>query len=74
MSYGPPALDHLSKHQISLYHSWNNQQSQIINIILASFARSVRQVMDPRFFLAGFHGKRKEQNSVQNLPRVIYAK
>ena len=44
--------------------------------VLASFARSVRQVMDPRFFLPCFHGpcasrlshKRKEKNSVHNLP------
>ena len=36
----------------------NNQQSHIINILLASFARSVRQVMDPRFFLPCFHGPR----------------
>ena len=36
----------------------NNQQSHIINILLASFARSVRRVMDPRFFLPCFHGPR----------------
>ena len=36
----------------------NNQQSHIINILLASFARSVRQVMDPRFFFPCFHDPR----------------
>ena len=54
----------------------NNQQSHIIKILLASFARSAGQVMDPRFFLSCFHGprasrlghKRKEKNSVHNLP------
>ena len=35
-----------------------HQQSHIINILLASFARSVRQVMDPRFSLHCFHGPR----------------
>ena len=46
------SLDHLSKRQVVsfLSSSRNNQQSHIINILLASFARSVRQVMDPRFF------------------------
>ena len=58
------------------FFSWNNYQSQIINTSLASFARSVWQVMDPRFFLPCFHGpralhlghKRKGKNLVHNLP------
>ena len=46
--YEPLALDYLSKRQIISFFSRNNQQSHIINILLASFARSVpRQVMDP---------------------------
>ena len=31
-----------------------NQQSHLINILLASFAWPVRQVMDPRFFFLVF--------------------
>ena len=42
----------------SPFQNQNNQQSYIINILLVSFARSVRQVMDPRFFLPCFHGPR----------------
>ena len=53
----------------SPFQNRNNQQSHIINILLTSFARSVGQVMDPRFFLPCFHGphasrlghKRKEK-------------
>ena len=53
----------------SLFQNRHNQQSHIVSILLASFARSVRQVMDPRFFLPCFHGpcalclghKRKEK-------------
>ena len=53
-----------------------NQQNHIIKILLASFARPVRQVMDPRFSLPCFHGlcasclghKRKGKTSVYNLP------
>ena len=61
----------------SPFQNRNNQQSHIINILLASFIRSVRQVVDPRFFLFCFHGpraqsrlghKRKEKTSVHNLP------
>ena len=60
----------------SPFQNRNDQQSHIINILLASFARSVGQVMDPRFSLPCFHGprasrlghKRKEKNSVHNLP------
>ena len=42
------------------------------NILLASFAQSVGQVMDPRFFLPCFHGPRASaikgrKNSVHNL-------
>ena len=40
----------------SPFQNRNNQQSHIINTLLASFARSVRQVMDPRFFLPCYHG------------------
>ena len=47
--YGPPALDQLSKRQMISFFSRNNQQSHTVNILLASFAWSVRQVMDPRF-------------------------
>ena len=73
--YGPLALGHLSKHQIILFLSRNNQQRHIIDILLASFARSVRQVMDP-FFLPCFHGlralrlghKRKGKKSFHKLP------
>ena len=36
----------------------NNPQSRTINILLASFARSVRQAMGPRFCLPCFHGPR----------------
>ena len=58
------------------FFSRNNQQSHIINIVLASFARSVRHVKDPRFFLHCFQSprasrlghKRKEKSSVHNLP------
>ena len=42
----------------SPFQNRNNQPCYIINILLASFARSVRQVMDPRFFLPCFHGPR----------------
>ena len=38
----------------SPFHNRNNQQSHIINILLASFAWSVQQVMDPHFFLPCF--------------------
>ena len=73
--YGPLALDHLSKRQMISFFSRNNQQSHIINILLASFARSVQQVMDHVFFLPCFNGtrasrlghKRKGKNSVHNL-------
>ena len=65
-----------TSNKLILFLSWNNQQSHTINILLASFAQSVRQVMDPRFFLSCFHGlhtsylghKKKEKNSVHNLP------
>ena len=68
--YGPLALDHLSKRQMILSFSRNSQQSHIINILLASFARSVRQVMDPRgfFFIIPCFHKRRGKNSVHNLP------
>ena len=42
----------------SPFQSRNNQQIHIINILLASFAWFVRNVMDPRFFLPCFHGPR----------------
>ena len=42
----------------SPFQNRNNWQSHIINILLASFAQSVGQVMDPRFFLPCFHGPR----------------
>ena len=42
----------------SPFQNRNNQQSHIINILLDSFAQSVGQVMDPRFFLPCFHGPR----------------
>ena len=42
----------------SPFQTRNNQQSHIINILLALFARSVWQVMDPCFFLPCFHGPR----------------
>ena len=42
----------------SPFQNRNNQQYHIINILLASFAQSVGQVMDPRFFLPCFHGTR----------------
>ena len=48
--YGPLALDHLSMCQMISFLSRNNQQSHMINILLASFARSVWKVMDLRFF------------------------
>ena len=45
--------------------SRNNQQGHIINILLTSFARSVRQVMDSRFIPSLFswpaRHKRKEK-------------
>ena len=73
--YGPLALGHMSKNQIILYLSRNNYQSHIIDILFTSFAQSVRQVMEPRFFIPCFHGlralrlghKRKENNSVRNV-------
>ena len=44
-------------------------QSHIINISLALFARSVQQVMDPRFFPSLFSSiKRRGKKSVDNLP------
>ena len=39
-----------SQDQTSSSLSQNNHLSHTINILLASFARSVGQVMDPRFF------------------------
>ena len=42
----------------SPFQNRNNQQSHIINILLASFDQSVGQGMDPRFFLPFFHGPR----------------
>ena len=42
----------------SPFQNRNNRQSHILSILLASFARSVQQVMDPRFFLPCFHGPR----------------
>ena len=54
--YRPLPLDHLLKRQMISFFSQNNQQSHIINIILALFARSVWQVIDPCFFLPCFHG------------------
>ena len=56
LPYGHPALDHLFKTGII-------NKRYIINILLASFARSVRQVMDPRFFLPCFHGPRASRLS-----------
>ena len=50
-----------------------NQQSHIINILLASFARSVQQVMDRCFFLPCFHHKRKEKTrsiACRTVPRT----
>ena len=45
-------LDHLSKRQMmsSLSRNIKSTKPHIINILLASFARSVRQVMDARVF------------------------
>ena len=40
----------------SPFQNRNNQQSHIINILLALSVRSVRQVMDPCFCLPCFHG------------------
>ena len=54
-SYGPQAL---SKRQKNLFLSRNIHQNHIINILLASFGWSIRQVMDPLFFLPYFHGPR----------------
>ena len=51
--YRPQALYHLSKRQIILFVSWNNQQSHIINILfimVALFDRSVGQVYGSSFF------------------------
>ena len=42
----------------SFFLNENNQQSHIINILLALFALSSQQVMDPRFFLPCFHSPR----------------
>ena len=66
----------LPKCQMILFFSRYNQQSHIINILLASFARSVEQVMDPRYFHPCFQGprasrlgyRRKGKISVHNLP------
>ena len=52
------------------------KQSHIINILLASFSRSVRQVMNLRIFLPCFHvphasrlvHKMKGKNLAHNLP------
>ena len=58
LPYGP--LAHLFKRHIISFLSRNNQQSHKINILLTSFARSVGQVMDPRFFPSSRLGHKKE--------------
>ena len=62
LPYGPPAVDYFYKTGITKA------------ILLASFARSVGQVMDPRFFLPCFHGPRasrlghkRKETSLQKL-------
>ena len=50
LPYGRLAIVHMSKCQMVSFLSRNNKQSHIVNILLASFAWSVRQVMDPRVF------------------------
>ena len=48
----------------------NNQKSHIINILLASFGRSVRKVMDLRIFLLCFHGPRASRWTIKGRKKL----
>ena len=48
----------------------NNQQSHVINILLASFGRSVREVMDLRIFLLCFHGPRASRWTIKGRKKL----